>query len=78
MRDQNDFNKAMGELPNYIGGYDPFVHKTPNDLAWVVSLQVDLFDEGEDSEVRTAAMRKRCVRYIRRWGEGYLRKEFGS
>lgn len=29
------FEKAMKELPHYIGGYDPFYHHTPDDLVGV-------------------------------------------
>lgn len=63
----NSFELALDDLPNCINGYDSFNHKTKNDLAWLVQLQIDLKDEGEDSEIKTKAQLKQCKAYVEGW-----------
>ena len=62
-----NFYTALNELPDYIGGYDSFSHHTPADLAWLVLLQMDLYNEGEDTEIKTKAMYRRCKKYVDKW-----------
>jgi len=63
----NEFEKAYKELPAYCNGYDSLYHKTANDLAWLVLLQIDLFDEGEDSEIRNIRQYNQCKKYVKKW-----------
>lgn len=56
--------EAEKEMPALIGGIDYWYHKTPADLGWLVLLQLDLYFEGEDSEIKTKGDLKRCQRYL--------------
>ena len=64
---QSTFELALGELPQCIQGYDALSHFTPEDLAWLVLLQVDLYHEGEDSEIHTKTELRECERYVRKY-----------
>ncbi len=58
------FKTALNRLPACIHGYDWAYHKTPEDLGWLVLLQVDLIHEGEDSEIRNNRDYKACQNYL--------------
>ena len=61
------FEKAYAEMPDYISGYDPFNHKTADDLGWLVLLQCDLYEEGEESDIRTKAMYRRSLAFANKY-----------
>jgi hypothetical protein len=68
MKKQTDlFEEALKNMPECIYGYDPFNHKTANDLAWLVLLQIDLFQEGEDSEIRTKSDLIKCKNFVKKY-----------
>lgn len=46
-----------------MGGYDPFHHKTPDDLRRMVQYQIDFYEEGEDSDIQN----KRQYQTAKRW-----------
>ena len=61
------FQQALKELPDFILGYDSFAHRDPDDLAWLVLLQIDLWHEGEDSEIKTVKQLNQCIDYVETW-----------
>lgn len=69
MKDTAIFKKALKTIPRCIKGFDYFVHKSPADLAWLVLLQVDLYKEGDDSEIKTISELRQCELYVARYYE---------
>jgi hypothetical protein len=65
--DTQEFKTALYELPNCITGYDALTHLTPDDLAWLVLLQIDLREEGEESDIKTNRQLVQCRRYVARY-----------
>ena len=57
--------KAPGHL---IGGYDPWEHKTADDIGWLVLREVDLYDEGEETEVKNERDRMKALRFVKSCG----------
>lgn len=54
----------LSKLPGFLmGGYDPFHHKTPDDLRRMVQYQIDFYEEGEDSDIQN----KRQYQTAKRW-----------
>jgi len=52
----------------FIGGYDPVgQHKTPNDLAFSMLHEIDLYEEGEPNELDTPAKVGKAKAFVRRW-----------
>ena len=64
---KTEFEKAFDAMPDYITGYDPFYHKTAEDLGWLVLLQCDLYEEGEESDIRTQSMYRRCLGFVNKY-----------
>lgn len=63
------YSEALKKLPRCCAGtYDPHWHKTPADLAFMVLLQMDLYEEErEASDIRNKAEYERCKRYAEQW-----------
>lgn len=59
-----DFDKAFKKLPSFITGFDQFHHKTAEDLGWLVLLQIDLYKEGEESDITNHRQLKQAEKYI--------------
>lgn len=51
-----------------MGGYDPLQHKTEEDLRALVLHEIDLYEEDEESEIKTPAQYKEC-KYFIGWGK---------
>ena len=51
-----------------IGGFDPLSHTSPGDLWSLVLLEVDLFDEGEETDIKSRRQYAMAKRYLRKWG----------
>ncbi len=58
------FKTAFNRLPACIGGFDAFNHKTVEDLGWLVLLEVDLYHEGEETDIRNRRDYKACQNYL--------------
>jgi hypothetical protein len=56
------FRKALATLP--VGGFDPFSHKTVEDLKSLARFELDLYDEGDDGAAIKS--RKEYAR-VKRW-----------
>lgn len=60
------FAAAMRRLPRCCaGGFDPGSHKTVADLRALVQHEIDLHDEGDETEIATAADLRACARFLR-------------
>ena len=58
------------QLPGYIvellRNHDPLVHTSFNDIVFLVQSELDLYDEGEPSDVRSSTHRRKAGQWIRR------------
>lgn len=58
------FKQAWRKLPACITGTDPLGHTTIADLYSLVLLQVDLYLEGDESDITTQRQLEQCQRYV--------------
>ena len=61
------FEMARKSLPNCVGGFDPFSHKTILDLCWMVRHELDLHEEGEETDIKNKTDVAACKRFLGRW-----------
>ena len=48
------FGELVERMPiQLVGSFDALRHKTPADLARLAEHEIDLFDEGEESDIKT-------------------------
>lgn len=47
-----------------VGSYDALRHKTPTDFAALAEHELDLFQEGEDTDIRNERDRLACVKFL--------------
>lgn len=59
------FEKALNELPD-VCGFDPYAHKTVEDLCWLCLHELDLHAEQE--HWHTAAVRKKLLAFCKKYG----------
>lgn len=60
------YQEALKRLPKSLAGsFDPLTHKTVSDLASLAQHELNLYEEGEPSEIRNAAMQRVVARYLR-------------
>lgn len=52
----------------HIGGEDPYMHMTAEDFAGLVDDEVQLYTEGEESDVTDYLHMSDCVKFIEKWG----------
>lgn len=57
------FEKALEEMPDCLMGYDPFQQKTIDDLIWMGQHEIDLYEEGEETDIEN----KRQLGQVRKW-----------
>lgn len=62
-----DYRKALNNLPRCIGGIDYAYHVTVDDLVFLVEHEINLFNEGEESDIYTQTQLKQCSRYVDKW-----------
>lgn len=62
-----EFKQALKAMPRCIGGIDPWIHETPADLAFLALLQLDLYEEGEESDIRTRRQYLAAKRFVSRY-----------
>jgi hypothetical protein len=65
---QGPFDIALKALPKYIVGYDALSHKTVSDLVFLARHELDLYEEGEDTDIRTLKQAAAVRAYIERFG----------
>ena len=62
------FAKALDEIPDQVvGSYDPQSHTKIDDLMWISLHELDMYDEGEESDIKNAWDRKKVVKYMKKW-----------
>jgi len=59
----------------FISGYDSAQHRTAQDLAWAMLHELDLYEEGEESELPTARLRARAKAFVLEFGDDYMKTE---
>lgn len=59
------FEQARKALPGTVLlNLDPMTHTTVDDLAFIAQFELDLYEEGEPTEIKTAAQANAVRRYI--------------
>src|ERR1035437_4295126 len=60
----NNFNDALKAMPASVAGnYDTFSHKTLGDLAYIAQHELDMFREGQETDIKSASEAKRVMSY---------------
>lgn len=61
----DDFAAALKKLPSCaMGNFDPLTHTTIADLRYCVQHELDMFYEGEDSEIQNTREADKCRAYL--------------
>lgn len=68
MGKKTKFESALNRVPECCGAYDSFYHHTIDDLRYMVQLEVDLWAEGEESDILSVKQLNECKRFIK-WAE---------
>jgi hypothetical protein len=59
------FAQAKQRLPIALAGsFDPQTHKTIADLAFLARFELDLYEQGEETDIRDRAEYRRVKRYL--------------
>jgi hypothetical protein len=62
------FEKALKQLPDCIGGLDLVGHhKTVSDLVYLVQFEMDLYYEGETTDIQNSRDLLACQRFVGIW-----------
>lgn len=64
---EQPFAEARRGLPACVQGFDPLGHTTVSDLVFMVQHELDMLQEGEETDIRSAADTKVCQRFLARW-----------
>jgi hypothetical protein len=67
------FRVALDKKPVFMMGFDSLSHTTLKDLHWLTIHEVDLYDEGEESDIRSAADLKAVLAWRK-----YLEREIAK
>lgn len=60
------FDVLFSYLPNcVVGSFDPLAHKTLSDLRFITQHELDLYEEGEDNDIRDTVDLKNCRTFLR-------------
>lgn len=69
MADIRAFHKAFLDFERLdIGGFDSLNHTSVNDLWFLVLREIDLFDEGEETDIKDARQLNKARRFIAKYG----------
>ncbi len=59
------FYAAFHRLPMcVVGNFDPLVHKTVADLRYIVRHELDMFEEGQETDIRTKRSEQACRKFL--------------
>lgn len=61
------FEKAFKAMPRCVGGFDALTHFNVDDLVFLTQLQMDLFEEGEESDIKNRRQYEQCKKYVQTW-----------
>lgn len=65
------FEAALRDLPLAVfGSYDALYHKTVSDLVWIAQHELDLYEEGEETDIRSKAQVAQVRKFIAKWKHG--------
>ena len=73
---QYNFDCAYRELPRCVSGFDPCYHKTADQLAFLALHELDMYEEDEDSDIKTQGDARTVRAYIKRWKENNMSSRF--
>lgn len=62
------FDEIRKAMPRCVGGYDPMSHKMVNDLVWLARHELDLYQEGEETDIRTSKQAQAVRSFIQKFG----------
>lgn len=61
-----NFEQALKKMPDCaMGNFDPLVHKTIPDLRYCVQHELDLHDEGEETDIKTPSQVAACREFLK-------------
>lgn len=64
------FQRALEDLPKEVRcGYDPHIQVTIAELVFVVWHEINLFNEGEETDITNLQGLAKCKRFVEKWGE---------
>lgn len=56
------------EIPMCVmGSYDPLTHLTQKDISWLVRHELDLYEEGEDTDIKNPRQAQAARRFLERY-----------
>lgn len=58
------FKRALAWLPRFITGFDALGHTEVDSLRGLVELQMDLREDGQESDIVTRKQLEACKRYL--------------
>lgn len=67
MAQLSNFEKARKQVPGCCLGFDAFQHKTISDLVFMVQHEIDLYDEGETTDIEDRDDLRQCRAFVARW-----------
>jgi hypothetical protein len=56
---------ALSKMPAFMGGFDPCQHKTLEDLCFMAVHEIDLWVEGEESDIQSDADLNEVAAWLR-------------
>lgn len=60
------FANVVKQMPVCLGGYDALAMTTLADLAAMTQFEIDLYAEGEESDIRSSRDLRSCRQYLRK------------
>lgn len=65
---KTEFYRAFGEMPECIcGGFDPCAHTSIADLVNIARHELDLYQEGEETDITSAIDEDQVKKFISKW-----------
>lgn len=69
LQNPDGFREALKALPRAVErSYDPLQHKTISDLVHLVRHELDLYEEGEETDIRSWKQAAVCLAYLKKFG----------
>lgn len=64
-----EFTKAFKAVPMCCNGFDAMHQTTVADLVFMVQHEIDLYEEGDETDIRNGRDLKACRRFVARFTE---------
>lgn len=65
---QPPFKQALRAFPKFLMSFDALSHKTTSDLVFLARHELDLYEEGEETDIRTPAELAKVRQFVRAYG----------